>query len=191
MKPLKTKNLYIMPMTDGELEAKIAHRWQIRLRTTEEKIGSLGFCGAPDNSQVEIKCGIEQEYQGRGFGTEAVGAAVEWIFSQANVYFVTAETEPGNVAAIRILEKLEFVERSMGDARIRFEKEKPASVYLPVFICIFLSVGVSIGAAMDHMGIGGCFGMAVGAMLGAALDAGDKRKREAIKKEREDTRTKE
>ncbi|WP_269477583.1 GNAT family N-acetyltransferase [Hominibacterium faecale] len=211
MKPLKTKKLLITPMTDEELGEKIAREkeahmsaalremldgcrqhpqdrdwytgWRITLQTTGEEIGSLGFHGVPEKGQVEIGYGIEQAYQRQGLGTEAVRAAVEWAFSQTNVYFVTAEAEEDNLASVRLLEKLQFAECGRGEEGVCFEKEKPASVYLPIFMCLFMSVGLSIGAAMDHMAMGSCFGIAIGFMLGAALDASDKKKREEMKKE--------
>ena len=48
-------------------------------------------------------------------------------------------------------------------------ENKPS--YLPIFMCLGLSVGMAIGAASDNIPIGMCLGMSVGVSLGAVLDA--------------------
>ncbi len=50
--------------------------------------------------------------------------------------------------------------------------------YLPIFMCIGVSIGVAIGAAMDNIGIGMCIGCSVGVGLGSALDAANRAKKE-------------
>ena len=43
--------------------------------------------------------------------------------------------------------------------------------YLPIFMCIGISVGMAIGAAMDNIPIGMCLGMSIGVCLGSALSS--------------------
>ena len=55
--------------------------------------------------------------------------------------------------------------------------------YLPIFMCIGLSIGVAIGAAMDNIGVGMCIGCSIGVGLGSALDAANRSKNQVNKDE--------
>lgn len=72
-------------------------------------VGDLSFKGLNPDGSVEIGYGISEEYQGNGYATEAVGAAVAWALMQPGVTRVEAETAPGNRASQRVLEKCGFV----------------------------------------------------------------------------------
>ena len=209
---LKTKRLWIEPVTDEELrilaeneqdahlhqaycemlEGCTAHPkqriwytyWKICLAKDGETVGSLGFCGAPENAEVEIGYGIDEPYRKQGYATEAVKAAMEWAFTQEGVYFVTAETQPDNIASQRVLEKLGFKKYGEGKEGPRFENEKPVMAYTAVFMCLYLGVGLCFGTALQNVAIGMCIGIALGLSMGAALDAQDKKKREEIRARR-------
>ena len=72
-------------------------------------IGDLSFKGFNDDGSVEIGYGINKTYQGQGYATEAVNAAVLWALRQSGVTRVEAETEPDNQASQRVREKCGFV----------------------------------------------------------------------------------
>ena len=78
--------------------------WMIELRVGTH-IGDLCFKGLGANGVVEIGYGILEEYQGHGYATEAVGAAVNWALQQLGVTRVEAETALDNRASQRVLEK--------------------------------------------------------------------------------------
>ena len=82
--------------------------WMIELRDGTH-IGDLCFKGLGANGAVEIGYGILEEYQGQGYATEAVGAAVIWALQQPFVTCVEAETAPDNRASQRVLEKCGFL----------------------------------------------------------------------------------
>ena len=82
--------------------------WMIELKDGTH-VGDLSFKGFNADGSVEIGYGIEEEYQGRGYATEAVNAAVMWALQQPGVTRVEAETEPDNSASQRVLEKCGFV----------------------------------------------------------------------------------
>ena len=71
-------------------------------------IGDLCFKGYEDGINPEIGYGIEDEYQGRGYATEAVKLALEWAFSHPGVIAVEAETDPDNIASQKVLAKCGF-----------------------------------------------------------------------------------
>ena len=99
-------------MLDGYLAHPEQGEWYaIWLVTRHDgvQVGDLSFMGLNDNGSVEIGYGIKNEFQGRGYATEAVMAAVDWALKQAGVLRVEAEAEPNNRASQRVLAKCGFV----------------------------------------------------------------------------------
>lgn len=74
-----------------------------------EMIGSARFNGLPDNDgMVELMFGINRDFMNAGYTTEAVNKLVDWAFRQEGVKHISAETDKGNLAAQRVLEKCGF-----------------------------------------------------------------------------------
>lgn len=89
------------------------------------RVGDLSFKGFNSDGSVEIGYGIDEGYRGRGYASEAVGAAVTWALRQGGVTRVEAETEPGNAASQRVLEKCGFVPTgTTGEEGPRFVRSK-------------------------------------------------------------------
>lgn len=82
--------------------------WMIEL-PDGTRVGDLCFKGLPPTGAVEIGYGILDEFQCRGYATEAVAAAVAWAQHQPGVRCVEAETEPTNAASQCVLAKCGFV----------------------------------------------------------------------------------
>ncbi len=76
------------------------------------QIGDFCFKGHDPDRNPEIGYGIQNEFQGRGYASEAVRLALSWAFRHPEVKAVEAETDPGNAASQRVLEKCGF--RPMG-----------------------------------------------------------------------------
>ncbi len=76
-------------------------------------IGDLCFKGMEADDEPEIGYGILEEFQCRGYATEAVKLALEWAFRHPDVNAVIAETEPDNAASRKVLTKCGF--RAKGD----------------------------------------------------------------------------
>ena len=73
-------------------------------------IGTIGFYGPPDeDGQVTIGYGLVPDARGSGYASEAVGSFVELCRSHPEVRAMLADTESGNVASQRVLEKNGFV----------------------------------------------------------------------------------
>lgn len=62
----------------------------------------------PDDFRADIGFAFEPGVHGRGYGTEAVGALVDYAFAQRDCQRVEAEVFLGNDASRRLLEKLGF-----------------------------------------------------------------------------------
>lgn len=71
-------------------------------------IGDLCFKGLDESGVAEIGYGILEEYQGKGYATQAVRTACRWAFCHAEVKVLEAETVAGNTASQRVLEKCGF-----------------------------------------------------------------------------------
>lgn len=81
--------------------------WMIELPDGTH-IGDLCFKGLDASGTAEIGYGILEEYQGQGYATEAVQAALRWAFLRPEVKEIEAETDPENKASQRVLEKCGF-----------------------------------------------------------------------------------
>ncbi len=81
--------------------------WMIELKDGTH-IGELCFKGLDPNGIAEIGYGISEEYRNNGYAAEAVKAVLEWAFNNPNVTAVEAETDSGNAASKRVLEKCGF-----------------------------------------------------------------------------------
>lgn len=82
--------------------------WMIELKNGTH-IGELCFKGLTPDGIAEIGYGINDEYQGQGYASEAVKAVSEWAFQQPDVTALEAETDDENIVSKRVLEKCGFV----------------------------------------------------------------------------------
>lgn len=86
-------------------------------------IGELCFKGISPLGAAELGYGIREEYQGRGFATEAVTAVTEWALQQPGIKRVEAEADTNNAASLRVLEKCGFLPTGeTGEEGPRFAK---------------------------------------------------------------------
>ena len=81
--------------------------WMIELKDGTH-IGELCFKGLSADGIAEIGYGISEEYQNKGYATEAVKAVLDWAFAHTEVTAIEAETDPDNTASKRVLEKCGF-----------------------------------------------------------------------------------
>ena len=78
-------------------------------RASGSVVGGCGYKGPPDgNGVVEITYGINPEYRGRGYATEAARALAEFAFASGRVRLVCAHSRPENSASASVLEKCGF-----------------------------------------------------------------------------------
>ena len=100
--------------------------WVVQ-RTPRVLIGVVGYKGGPKDGTVEVGYGIVDEYQRRGYATEATQALVRQAFESPGIERVIAETLPDLQPSIGVLEKCGFT--FIGDGSepgvIRYEKLRP------------------------------------------------------------------
>lgn len=71
-------------------------------------VGDLCFKGLEDGTNPEIGYGINDEFRGKGYATEAVKLALVWAFGHPDVAAVEAETDPDNIVSQKVLAKCGF-----------------------------------------------------------------------------------
>ena len=80
--------------------------WLFKLKNQEKFIGSAAFKNSPDsNGRVEIGYGINKNFQGLGYTTEAIKAMCNWALKQPTVTKVVAETLKSNTKSQSVLKK--------------------------------------------------------------------------------------
>ena len=78
----------------------------IRLRDSGELIGDLGVHFVEDGKQAEIGVTLSPGSQGRGLGTEAVTAMIEYLFGRLGKHRVFASVDPRNEPSLRLLRRV-------------------------------------------------------------------------------------
>ena len=209
---IKTKRMTLRPMPDSEIEALMERidddelraaygemldgckrdpenriwyaPWKMTLKDSQEFIGDLCFKGPVKNHSVEIGYGIQPEYEGRGYTTEALQALTKWAFGQKDVVFVEAETAPDNKASQRVLEKCGFVpDGRTGEEGPRFVLESPLTNWSPIYMLFGMSIGMSFGQMHGQMLYGMAIGMSLGVLAGILINNSAKKERETLRQQ--------
>ena len=83
--------------------------WMVE-RDTGAVVGSVNFFGVVRQAFQSCLVGFKTDAarQGRGYMTEALGAAVRHMFDEAGLHRVEANVMPRNAASLRVLGKLGF-----------------------------------------------------------------------------------
>jgi len=92
-------------------EHQTAHgfsRWIILDRQLARPIGDSGLLALQEYGRIDLGFRLAQSYWGKGLATEAASAWVPVAFDDFHIDRLTAFLHPGNVASIRVLEKLRF-----------------------------------------------------------------------------------
>jgi RimJ/RimL family protein N-acetyltransferase len=87
-------------------------------------VGTVGLGGPPDGEgTVELGYSMVERFQRKGYASEAVGALIDWAFSNEEVRRIRAHTFPNLQASIRVMERngLSFVGDGKEPGTIRFE----------------------------------------------------------------------
>ncbi len=84
--------------------------WTIISKSENQIVGDLCIVGEPNTEgEIEIGYGTYEEYRGKGYMSEAVGAMIEWAKCEPDVLSIVAATDKNNIASYRILEKHNFI----------------------------------------------------------------------------------
>ena len=98
-------------------------QWRVAERSTDRLAGIAGLQPLDGGPEVEVTYALAPAAWGRGFATEAAGAALRFAFEEAGLPRVTGIAKPGNSASLEVLRKLGM--RALGEAEywgVRWEK---------------------------------------------------------------------
>ncbi len=83
-------------------------RWVV-LKRSREIIGSTSFHGAPDaQGMIEIGLGINQRFQNKGYGFEALAGMWSWASTHSEVKTLRYTVSADNLASIALVDKFGF-----------------------------------------------------------------------------------
>jgi ribosomal-protein-alanine N-acetyltransferase len=101
--------------------------WLMVIRDIPFGAGLAGFKGFPNqNGEAEIGYGVDPNFQGKGYTTEAVQCLITWAFQESACLAVVArDTKKWNLASLRILEKvgMKVYEESNDALWLRVDRE--------------------------------------------------------------------
>jgi RimJ/RimL family protein N-acetyltransferase len=111
--------------------------WAVEEKETGQMIGDVGIMEARRDivpsfeGEPEVGWSLSPRVHGRGYATEAVGAALAWADAQLAVSTLVCIVSPGNAPSLRIAQKFGFRERIRtayhGEPTIQFERSAPAA----------------------------------------------------------------
>jgi RimJ/RimL family protein N-acetyltransferase len=81
---------------------------QVRLRSTGEAVGGIGFLFPESDGEIEVGYGLSESARGLGLASEALAAVVELARSHG-LRRMVALTDVDNTASHRVLERAAFV----------------------------------------------------------------------------------
>ena len=83
-------------------------RWMVE-KETREIVGSTSFHGPPDEKgMMEIGLGVHNDFQRRGYATEALIGMWSWVVDQPGVELLRYTVDPNNEASVAVIEKFGF-----------------------------------------------------------------------------------
>jgi RimJ/RimL family protein N-acetyltransferase len=80
----------------------------IFLQEDDTMIGDLGIHFLPEHKEAEIGVTVAPIYQGRGFATEAVGCALDFLFNSLHKNKVVASVDPKNSKSMSLMTGVGF-----------------------------------------------------------------------------------
>ena len=84
--------------------------WTAISKAENKMVGDLCIVGEPNaQGEIEIGYGTYDEFQNKGFMTEAVSGMITWAKTQLEVTAIIASTEKTNTPSFKVLEKNGFI----------------------------------------------------------------------------------
>lgn len=167
---IKTTNLTISPTND---EKKWDEPWNIKLVAEDKVIGTISFAGEKSLGTIPVWIHIDDAYQDKGYGTEALKQVVKFIFRIKSVFEITAIIDRENEKCAKVLKKASFVLREADRRTEKYSIVKQKTNWTGVYIVIGLIVGFILAAIMPYKWVGLAIGLCVCIPIGIAQDSNE------------------
>lgn len=93
----------------GDFQNKVGIRWGICFKSSDKLIGSVGIWRIDrKHFRGEIGYELSPKQWGKGIMLEPIKLVVDFGFHKMNLHTIEANTDPGNIASTKILEKSGF-----------------------------------------------------------------------------------
>ena len=160
---------------------KVTKQWWLKINTKPVRTGPLDGAIFPHIIKVQYtvngKTYFKRKWIGANDPVPAVGSSVTVLF---------CEEKPGKAKI--------YTDASCPKEAVLMKNRQEAenqTHYLPIGMCLGMSIGVAIGSAMDNLAIGMCVGMSFGVCIGALLDSKKRKEAEAAPQAEEDEKEQE
>ncbi|WP_163100661.1 GNAT family N-acetyltransferase [Peribacillus alkalitolerans] len=102
-----------------------SYSWGVFLKETGELIGDFSLYGVKSFPFYSASIGysIDHDQLGKGYATEALRLAVAFAFQKLHLHRLEAGVFPGNLASIKVLEKLGFQREGLARKNILINGE--------------------------------------------------------------------
>ena len=105
--------LAIIDMIMGFTERNERINWTITEKGVDKLIGVVGYVKInPDARRAEVGYVMHHNYHGKGYGSEALKAVLDYGFNVMNLHSVEAIIRPDNTASKAMVQKLGFVKEA-------------------------------------------------------------------------------
>lgn len=192
--PAKTRN-FVATNVSGDAENVFDMPWEIRRRLskkdrktgkivdTTKVIGKICFSEPDDYKCSNMTLDFEEALTKDEY-FELINGVMSYADTEDRMTF--ARIEKSNVVCeqelMNALEQIGFGEDPLDSEFLMYEE--PVTNWGPIYMCFGLSIGMAIGVANRHQGVGMCIGMAIGLMIGSGLASSAKATREKLKEAR-------
>jgi ribosomal-protein-alanine N-acetyltransferase len=103
----------IIDMINGFVERNERINWAITEKGRDKLIGVIGYVKIlPESLRAEIGYVLHTDYLQKGYGFEALNAALRYGFATMRLHSVEAIIRPDNNASIRLVQKAGFIKEA-------------------------------------------------------------------------------
>ncbi len=121
-----------------EFRAKSDEFYAIELKKEKKVIGNI-YLGKRDFNTRELGYVLNEQYQHKGYGSEACLAVIEYMFTQG-VHRIYAESTPLNTASWRLMEKIGMRREAHLRKNVSFKNDKEGKpIYWDTFVYALLN----------------------------------------------------
>jgi ribosomal-protein-alanine N-acetyltransferase len=95
--------------------------WAITFNNSDNLIGTICLWNfQPENYRAELGYELKPEYWGSGIMREALPGVIKYCFETLKLHSIAAETDPGNIQSVMLLEKNGFTREGYFKENIHF-----------------------------------------------------------------------
>lgn len=96
----------LIERADGEFDSRGYGRWAVEVHDGATFIGFVGLSLAPFQPSPEVGWRLDRRHWGRGYATEAAGAAIKDGFERLRLREILSWTVPANKASVAVMQRL-------------------------------------------------------------------------------------